>query len=154
LLLSILFFSTIKSQNEISVDSIVYARAYNYITTDSLFVEKVVNVSNKLTGTCYSCFYNEIKGYNDLEAYYSYYTLDRKYALIDSVHTQFDVQFAKHENVEIVINFSAIVNNELFANVDMSKFTNTHFGETVFYYFRFDSEGNIELVYKKKMHGL
>ena len=132
----------------------MYVHAYNYIISDSLFAEKVTNVSNKLTGTCYSCFYNEIKRNNDLEVYCSYYILDEKYALIDSVHVQFDTQFVKHENPEFIIRFSPIVNNELFADVGMSKFYNTPFGETVYYYFKFSSEGNIKLVHKKRMYGL
>jgi hypothetical protein len=60
-----------------------------------------------------------------------------------------------YTNPKFILFFSKIVNNtELFAEVHMSKFVNTPMGEVVYYYFKFDSEGNIKLVHKKKMYGL
>ena len=149
------WFSILKSQCNHSLDSVMYERAYNHIVTDSLFGGKPINVSNKLTGTTYLFFYYEIKGNRDFESWYmELLDLDEKHASKDSVHVQFDTQFVKYEIPEFIMSFSSIVNNELFADVSMRKFFNTPFGETVYYYFKFDSEGNIEHVYKKKMHGL
>ncbi len=149
------WFSILKSQCNHSLDSVLYERAYNHIVTDSLFVGKLINVSNKLTGTIYLFFSYETKGNRNFESWYmELLELDEKHALKDSVHIQFDTQFVKHKNPEFIMCFSPIVNNELFAEVHMSKFMNDPMGEVVYYYFKFDSKGNIKIVHKKRMYGL
>jgi hypothetical protein len=73
------WFSILKSQCNHSLDSFMYERAYNYIVTDSLFGGKPINVSRELIGSCYSCFFNELKENQDIQScYIQLIELDKK----------------------------------------------------------------------------
>lgn len=121
---------------------------------DSLFSDKSINVSDKLIGTLYEYFYKEKCGNKNLDCYKELLELDEKYVTSDSVYFHFNIQSVKHKNPKFLLHFSKIVNNELFVDVGMSEFSNTPFGENVYYYFRFDLEGNIIFICKRKLHGL
>lgn len=153
--LSISCFSTLQSQCYQLTDSVVYSNAYNYIVADSLFSGKSVNVSNKLTGTCYICFFNELKGENDPTIFYEKLSkLDEKYAINGSSNEHFKKWFVEYEESEIRLFFSEITNRELFAEIQIGNFGINSLGEKVFYYFTFYLDGDIESVRKKVMHGL
>jgi len=154
-LLGVFCFSTVQSQCYCLSDSVIYSNAYNYIATDSLFSEKSINVSNKLVGTCYMCFFNELKGNNNIESFYNKLSmLDEKYTFNDSIYKHFDEWFIRYTKSDTVLAFSAIIDHELFAEVYLGNLNNKGFGETVFYYFTFDLNGNIKFIHKKKMFGL
>jgi len=107
------------------------------------------------------CFFNELKGNNDIESFYNKLSkLDEKYALNDSNYKCFDKWFIRYAKLDgytrsdTVLVFSEIVDHDLFAEVYLGNFNDKNFGETVFYYFTFDLNGNIKFVQKKRMYGL
>ena len=150
------WFSILKSQDNY-LDSIMYKKAYNYIVTDSLWNGSLINISKKMIGSCYSCFFDELKGNEDIKLHYmQLIDLDKKYAESDSVYFSINnKQFVENINSEFTLFFSKIINNsELFAEVHINKFVNTPMGEIVYYYIKFDLDGNICFTLKKKMYGL
>ena len=123
--------------------------------TDSLFLNRSVNVSSQLTGTCYMCFFNELKESNDTKSFYKkLFQLDEEYSSNDSVCEYFDDWFLKYAKSDIVLSFSKIADCDLFAEVQIGNFGVNAFGERVFYYFTFDLNGNFKFIRKKIMHGL
>ena len=162
--LGVLCFLMLRSQYHYPPDRIMYLNAYNYIVADSFFIEKSINVSNKLTGTSYMFFFSEFKENNNMVSlcnlYTKLYELDEKYTFKDSIYNYFDEWFVKYTQsdnytrADTVLAFSAIVNHELFADVYLGNYNDKGFGETVFYYFSFDLNSNIKSVRKLIGHGL
>ena len=151
------WFAILKSQDNHCLDSIMYERAYNYIIADSLWSGSPINVSKKMIGSCYFCFFNELKGNEDIKSHYMrLIDLDKKYAVRDSVYFYINnKQFIENTNSKFTLFFSRIINNsELFAEVYMNEFVNTQMGEIVYYYIKFDLDGSICFTLKKKMYGL
>ena len=149
------WFSILQSQCYHPSDSLIYSNAYNYIVADSLFLNKPVNVSNQLTGTCYMCFFNELKGSDDTESFYKKLSqLDKEYASNDSTCKYFDECFFKYAKSDIMLSFSKIADCDLFAEVQIGNFGINTLGERVFYYFTFDLNGNLKFIRKKIMYGL
>jgi len=156
-------FLTLQAQCCHSSDSIIYRNAYNHIVADSFFVEKSIYVSNQLTGTWYMGFdeeFDKLKDMKDRESYYrKLYQLDEEH---DSnlIYDCFDKWFGKYTksnnytSADTVLAFSVIVNHDLFATVYLGNYNDKWFGETVFYYFTFDSNGVLTSSRKKLLHGL
>jgi len=153
-IIGILCFSTTKSQCCYSCDSILYNKAYNYVITDSLFFGKPINVSNKLTGTSYVWFVEEIVGNKDSNSrFMEFLELDEKYSSNDFLCSNIVHLFKKFPHPHSTLFFSKIINNDMFVGVRISNFSSP-FGDSVLYYFIFDSDGNIEYVHKKELCGL
>jgi hypothetical protein len=148
-MMHILCLPTLKSQCCYSGDSIIYLKAYDYVVTDSFFLGKPINVSEKLIGTSYWFLPKELMENKDRSELLD---MDDKYKTNDSLCSNIVNQFEKYLTSNTLC-FSKIINNDLFVEIYKGNFA-VQFGEFMLYYFIFDSQGNIQNVYKTRMYGL
>lgn len=126
-----------------------YSEAYKYIITDS-FLQKRIFITNKLSGTFYSFFVDEIKE-NNMQTFSS---LDDSNDTICTYLTELS-KTTKKENAEYILSFSILGNHvDLFAEIKERKWENTPFGDSTVYFFHFNSNGVLDSVFKKDFSGL
>lgn len=157
LIITLNFFLCISATSQIQGNFAKYSAAYEYIAKDTLILRKKINVSNNLISTCYLCFFDELcKNNPNKELLYKHLDqLDKiNFVQKGSIYYCFDSVFVRHINAHAILSFSKIIDNSLFAEVQIGDFGDKSFGEHVYYYFIFESNSTIKRVYRKKMYGL
>jgi len=156
LLYIILFIHIVEAQCS-PQDSVIYEKAYSYISNDSIMYGKIIEISKKSANTFYmffsECFENDNESQSHLME-----RLYNKDISNDSVNNNIPCFSIEYNNIKyesnMLLEFSEIKENDLFVSVSTMNFFNHLFEQTYYYYFHFDKNGNILFVSKKIMHGL
>lgn len=157
IIITLNFFLCISATSQIQGNFAKYSAAYEYIAKDTPILRKKIHVSNNLISTCYLCFFDELcKNNPNKELLYKHLDQLDKINFEQEVLTCpcFDSIFVRYKNADAILSFSKIIENSLFAEVQIGDFGEKSFGEHIYYYFIFESDSIIKTVYKKKMHGL